>query len=109
VTASKNCAASKALLVFEALTERGFQGLSVEDIADLTGLNYAAVRRSLLVFDSQGWVVEAPQSGTKQKLWMPGEKLVKVAFQFKRHCLGEVHQTESKYVRVSGEILRDEP
>ena len=99
---------SKTLEVFEALVELGFQGQTMADIASHCGFSYAAVRRSLLVLENHGWVVEAPQSGTKQKLWMPGEKLVQVAFQYKRNCQNHLHAIQQDYLNVSGEALRDD-
>jgi DNA-binding IclR family transcriptional regulator len=56
---------SKLLQVFEALTEMGLQGYSMEEIANKSGLSYAAVRRSLITLENHDWVVQTPESGCK--------------------------------------------
>ena len=96
---------SKLLQVFEALTEMGFQGHSVEEIAIETGFSYAAVRRSLITLENHGWVVEAPQSGTKQKLWVPGEKPIAIAHKHRKHLLSEVNRLKQGYRNIADEEL----
>ncbi len=96
---------SKLLQVFEALTDKGFQGHSMEEIAVESGLSYAAVRRSLITLENHGWVVEAPQSGTKQKLWIPGKKPIAIAHKHRKHLLSEVNRLKQDYRNVADEEL----
>ena len=96
---------SKLLQVFETLTELGFQGHSMEEIAIKSGLSYAAVRRSLITLENHGWVVEAPQSGTKKKLWVPGGKPISIAHQHRLHSLNEVNRIKQDYRKLASEEL----
>ncbi len=97
---------SKELSVFDALVEGGFQGLTITELAEKTGLSYAKVRRSLLTLEYQEWVVPGEQSSTKEKRWVPSSRLLAASFAFKKHCLQKRHGVEKQYLDISGEVLK---
>lgn len=99
---------SKLLQVFETLTEMGFQGHSMEEIANKSGLSYAAVRRSLITLGNHGWVSDSPRSHSKAKLWKPADKLLYVSVKYKQDCLSQVHEVHAKYLEKTGEVLASE-
>ncbi|MGH1463324.1 MAG: helix-turn-helix domain-containing protein [Neptuniibacter sp.] len=99
---------SKLLQVFETLTEMGFQGHSMEEIAIETGFSYAAVRRSLITLENHGWVAKTIRSSTKKQLWKPAEKLLYVSVKYKQDCLSQVHAVQTKYLDTTGEVLASE-
>ncbi len=91
--------------VLEALFEDDFQGKTVLEIVGKTGLGFLTVRRCLLTWRALGWVVETPVAGSKSVRWAISEKLAEVAFQYRRHALGQIHEIEKTYLKVSGEEL----
>lgn len=99
---------SKTLDVFEALVDLGFDGHSMEEISKKTGFKYSSVRRCLLMLQKHGWVVETPMSGSKKKLWKPGDQLLRVAARHKQDSLSRVHKINQKYLEITGEVLTDE-
>lgn len=96
---------SKDLIVFEALTKDGFQGLTIAELVKKTDLHYAAVRRSLLVLEAQEWVVPGKQSSTKEKRWIPSEKLVGIAHNYRKYLLNEIGMIKKTYRFIAGEEI----
>lgn len=98
----------RVLDVMGSVLKHGVEGCSTEDIARDLGVMYHPVRRALEALEASGWVMAYRRKGSNQKVWMPGEQLVQVAFQYKRDRLNQIHKIESEYARVTGEMLRDE-
>lgn len=99
---------SKTLEIFEALIEMGFQGHSIDAISRHTGLSNSAIRRCMVPLKSYGWVLETPMSATNKRLWKVSEKMVKIAFSYKRDCLNQVNTIQNNYLGASGEVLKDD-
>ena len=95
----------RPLQILETLAAMGFEGHSVEDIAEESRLTYSSTRRALLVLEHAGWIVETPASGTAKRLWKPSDKLIKVAFQYKQFCQNQVHSIQKNYLATTGEAL----
>lgn len=98
----------RVLDVMGSVIKHGAEGCSIEDIAHDLGIKYHPVRRALGALEAAGWVMAYRNKGSKQNIWMPGEQLVQLAFQYKRDRLRRIHEIESEYARVTGEMLRDE-
>ncbi|MEJ1341199.1 MAG: hypothetical protein RPU14_03875 [Candidatus Sedimenticola sp. (ex Thyasira tokunagai)] len=97
----------KAGKVLECLFEDNFQGKTINEIWDKTGVDPQSARRSLLTWKELGWVFDTPVSGEKSVRWMVSEKLVRISFQYKRQALADVHGIENSYLDVSQERLHD--
>jgi DNA-binding IclR family transcriptional regulator len=99
---------NRIVSTMNAVMEIGFDGCSIDDIARHTGITYHSARRALEALEASGWVMDYRQKSSNQKLWAPGDRWIEFAIQYKRHQLDRIHDIESEYARVTGEMLRDE-
>lgn len=98
--------AFKAGKVLECLFQDDFQGKTILEIQEATGIEPLAIRRALLTWEELGWVFKTPVSGNKSVRWMVSEKLAEVSASHRRTALDQIHSIEENYKRVTGEELR---
>jgi len=91
-----------------AVTEIGFDGCSIDEIAKHAGITYHSARRALEALEVAEWVEELKQEASNQRLWRPGKRLLGISFAYQRHCLSRIHTIENEYTEVSGKRVRDE-
>lgn len=91
--------------VMTAVLEIGIDGCTMEEIASRLKSKYQPVRRALESLEVHGWVQSQRRKGSNHILWMPGEWLVRVAFQYKSHQLSKQQALKDEFHRVTGEVL----
>jgi len=99
---------NRILMTMNAVMEIGFNGCSIDDIANHTRISYHSVRRALEALEVAEWAEELKQASSNQRLWRPGKKLLGLSFAYQRHCVGKIHSIENQYTEISGKRLRDE-
>ena len=95
----------KAGQVLECLFRDDFQGKTVNEIKNDTGVDVQSVRRSLLTWKELGWVIETPIAGEKASHWKISKRLVQVAHAYERDALERVHAIKNEFREITGKEL----
>lgn len=100
-----NQSVAKALRLFETLFEDGFEGRSLKEVRQATGIPASTAWRLLKTLEVQGWVVEVPMPGQQESRWRVSAKLASIADAYQQHMIARAHGIKQEFFNVTGRSL----
>lgn len=105
MTDGLNQSALKALRIMESLFEDGFEGKTLDEVSQETGISRTTAWRLLNTMEAGGWVIETPVAGSKQGRWQVSTRLAGIADAYEQHALARAQRVKREFREVTGREL----